>query len=56
MGALLRTDDADEGYGQPGWGRKMRAKRKLIRLGQLSDALLREMPDLLSASKCTPKE
>ena len=32
----------DEGYGQPAPGRKMRARPKLIRLGQLQDALLRD--------------
>jgi uncharacterized protein (DUF885 family) len=32
----------DEGYGQPGWGAKDPREAKLIRLGQLSDALLRD--------------
>jgi uncharacterized protein (DUF885 family) len=32
----------DEGYGQPGWGAKDAREAKLIRLGQLSDALLRD--------------
>ena len=32
----------DEGYGQPGWGVKDAREAKLIRLGQLSDALLRD--------------
>ena len=32
----------DEGYGQPGWGAKDEREAKLIRLGQLSDALLRD--------------
>ncbi|MFZ0516259.1 MAG: DUF885 domain-containing protein [Acidobacteriaceae bacterium] len=32
----------DEGYGQPGWGVKDAHEAKLIRLGQLSDALLRD--------------
>lgn len=32
----------DEGYGQPGWGAKDARQAKLIRLGQLSDALLRD--------------
>jgi uncharacterized protein (DUF885 family) len=32
----------DEGYGQPGWGTKDAREAKLIRLGQLSDALLRD--------------
>ncbi|HTU50516.1 MAG TPA: DUF885 domain-containing protein [Acidobacteriaceae bacterium] len=32
----------DEGYGQPGWGAKNAREAKLIRLGQLSDALLRD--------------
>ncbi len=31
----------DEGYGQPGWGAKDVREAKLIRLGQLIDALLR---------------
>ncbi len=32
----------DEGYGQPGWGAKDAREAKMIRLGQLSDALLRD--------------
>ncbi len=32
----------DEGYGQPGWGAKDARETKLIRLGQLDDALLRD--------------
>ncbi|MGH9617147.1 MAG: DUF885 domain-containing protein, partial [Acidobacteriaceae bacterium] len=32
----------DEGYGQPGWGAKDAREAKLIRLGQLDDALLRD--------------
>lgn len=32
----------DEGYGQPGWGAKNAREAKLIRLGQLDDALLRD--------------
>jgi uncharacterized protein (DUF885 family) len=32
----------DEGYGEPGWGAKDPREAKLIRLGQLSDALLRD--------------
>ena len=32
----------DEGYGQPGWGANDAREAKLIRLGQLSDALLRD--------------
>jgi len=32
----------DEGYGQPGWGAQDAREAKLIRLGQLSDALLRD--------------
>ena len=32
----------DEGYGQPGWGAKDAHEAKLIRLGQLDDALLRD--------------
>ncbi len=32
----------DEGYGQPGWGAKNTREAKLIRLGQLNDALLRD--------------
>jgi len=32
----------DEGYGEPGWGAKDAREAKLIRLGQLSDALLRD--------------
>ncbi len=32
----------DEGYGQPGWGARDAREAKLIRLGQLSDALLRD--------------
>ncbi len=32
----------DEGYGQPGWGAKDTREAKLIRLGQLDDALLRD--------------
>ena len=32
----------DEGYGQPGWGAKDTREAKLIRLGQLTDALLRD--------------
>ena len=32
----------DEGYGQPGWGAKDAREATLIRLGQLSDALLRD--------------
>ncbi len=32
----------DEGYGQPGWGAKNEREAKLIRLGQLDDALLRD--------------
>ena len=32
----------DEGYGRPGWGVKDAREAKLIRLGQLSDALLRD--------------
>lgn len=32
----------DEGYGQPGWGAKDMREAQLIRLGQLSDALLRD--------------
>lgn len=32
----------EEGYGQPGWGAKDAREAKLIRLGQLSDALLRD--------------
>ncbi|HZC44221.1 MAG TPA: DUF885 domain-containing protein, partial [Acidobacteriaceae bacterium] len=32
----------DEGYGQPGWGANNAREAKLIRLGQLSDALLRD--------------
>ncbi|HUZ04553.1 MAG TPA: DUF885 domain-containing protein, partial [Acidobacteriaceae bacterium] len=31
-----------EGYGQPGWGAKDAREAKLIRLGQLTDALLRD--------------
>ncbi len=32
----------DEGYGEPGWGAKDVREAKLIRLGQLGDALLRD--------------
>ncbi|MGC9291559.1 MAG: DUF885 domain-containing protein [Acidobacteriaceae bacterium] len=32
----------DEGYGQPGWGAKDAREAKLVRLGQLTDALLRD--------------
>ena len=32
----------DEGYGQPGWGVQDAREAKLFRLGQLSDALLRD--------------
>ncbi len=32
----------DEGYGRPGWGAKDERESKLIRLGQLTDALLRD--------------
>ena len=32
----------DEGYGQPGFGAKTEREAKLIRLGQLQDALLRD--------------
>jgi uncharacterized protein (DUF885 family) len=32
----------DQGYGQPGWGAKDAREAKLIRLGQLDDALLRD--------------
>ena len=32
----------DEGYGHPGWGAKDERESKLIRLGQLTDALLRD--------------
>ena len=32
----------DEGYGQPGWGAQDAREAQLIRLGQLSDALLRD--------------
>lgn len=32
----------DEGYGEPGWSAKDTREAKLIRLGQLSDALLRD--------------
>ncbi len=32
----------DEGYGQPGWGAKDAREARLIRLGQLDDALLRD--------------
>ncbi len=32
----------DEGYGQPGWGAKNAREAKLVRLGQLNDALLRD--------------
>ena len=32
----------DEDYGQPGWGAKNAREAKLIRLGQLDDALLRD--------------
>jgi uncharacterized protein (DUF885 family) len=32
----------DEGYGQPGWGAKDAREAKLVHLGQLTDALLRD--------------
>ena len=32
----------DQGYGEPGWGAKDAREAKLIRLGQLDDALLRD--------------
>jgi uncharacterized protein (DUF885 family) len=32
----------DQGYGQPGWGTKDAREAKLVRLGQLTDALLRD--------------
>ncbi len=32
----------DEGYGQPGWGARDAREAKLLRLGQLDDALLRD--------------
>ena len=42
MGTLLRADDADAGYGQPGTGTKNERDSQLLRLGQLQDALLRD--------------
>ena len=43
----------DEGYGQPGVGAKDAREAKLIRLGQLQDALLRDARFVV-ASACIP--